>query len=102
MTTITMIRSWSSLPLAGGKEPTKGEWGGEDDGDDNDGDDLDGDDEMTTTVTKMTMMNDDDNDGNKDGNEDGDDNGEDNDNDDGGDNDNEHDGDNDKTTTGRQ
>jgi hypothetical protein len=99
MTTITMITSWSSSPLAGGKEPTKGERGGEDDGDDNDGDDDDGDDETTTTVTKTMTMNDDNNDGNNDGDDDGDDNGEEDNNDNGGDNDDKHDGDNDKMTT---
>jgi hypothetical protein len=49
MTTITTITLWSSLLLAGGEEPTKGERGGKDDGDDNDGDDDAGDDKMMTT-----------------------------------------------------
>ncbi len=44
MTRITTITSWSSSLLVGGKEPTKGERGSEDDGDDDDGDDDDGDD----------------------------------------------------------
>ncbi len=57
---ITTITSWSLLPLAGGKEPTKGERGGKDDGDDDDGDDK-----TMTTVRKTTTMNDDDDDGNK-------------------------------------
>jgi hypothetical protein len=56
MTTITTITSWSSLPLAGGKEPTKGERGGKDDGDDDDGDNDVGD-------------NDDDNDSDEDDND---------------------------------
>ena len=54
MTTITTITLWSSSPLAGGEEPTKGERGGEDDGDDDDRDGNDGDDEMTMMVTKTT------------------------------------------------
>jgi hypothetical protein len=99
MTTITTITLWSSSPLAGGKEPTKGERGSKDDGDDNDGDNDDGDNEMTTMVTKTTMMNDDNNDGNDDGNDNGDNNSKDNDDDNGGDNDNKHDGDDNKTTT---
>ncbi len=102
MTTTTTITLWSSSPLAGGKEPTKGERGGKEDGDDNDGDNDDGDDKTTTMVTKTTTMNDKDNDGNKNRNDDGDNNGKDGDNDDGGDNDNKHDGDNNKTTMRQQ
>jgi hypothetical protein len=99
MTRITTITSWSSLPLAGGKEPTKGERGGKDDGDDDDGDDDDGDDETMTMVTRRTTMNDDDNDGNNDGDDDGDNNGEDHGDDNSGNDDDEHDGNDDKTTT---
>jgi hypothetical protein len=99
MMTITTITLWSSSPLVGGKEPTKGERVSEDNGDDNDGDDDDGDDETMTTVTKTTTMNDDDDVGNNDGNEDGDDNGEDDDDNDGGDGDDKHYGNDDETTT---
>jgi hypothetical protein len=69
MTMITMITLWSSLPLAGGKEPTKGERGSKDDGDDDDREDDDRDNETMTTVTKTTTMIDDNDDGNKNGND---------------------------------